>query len=210
MPVPASWSASRMGACLCLTLALMGFSDEAVEAQQLAVGDSIRVGVLESGTASGSLSSQHGRRVWTVGILVDLTPDTAWYRAEGGRSLMSAPVDGIRLQRATHSDRRWVGMVVGGVALGAIGGVIGYSGHEPRYSGCFRFSGVASSGCGRGRQLNTQAEDTATVALLGLLTGGGLGYLFGKTLGRWETVTFDQFASGGRSISVSLTFRPNE
>ena len=36
------------------------------------------------------------------------------------------------------------------------------------------------------------------------MTGGGLGYVVGKALGRWETVELDQVMIGDGNLAVSM------
>ena len=55
--------------------------------------------------------------------------------------------------------------------------------------------------------VNSRAEETATGAVGGALIGGGLGYVVGMLLGRWETVELDQLTVGDGSLVVSMHIR---
>ena len=109
-------------------------------------------------------------------------------------------MDNADIQRSMHGDSRWVGLVAGGVALGAVGALVGYSGYEPKITHCF--TGFGGSPCSH--QLNSRFEDTANAALALGGIGAGLGYLLGRTVGRWETVELDQITVGAGNVAVSM------
>jgi hypothetical protein len=72
-----------------------------------------------------SESAEPGRR-WIEGTVARLTPDTLWYGASG--SVSSMLLDNAEIQR--HRNRRLAGMVIGGIAggaIGALGGTFGQS-----------------------------------------------------------------------------------
>ncbi len=54
---------------------------------------------------------------------------------------------------------------------------------------------------------NSRAEETARLAVGAALIGGGLGYVVGMLLGRWETVQLDQFMIGDGNLAVSMSVR---
>ncbi len=55
--------------------------------------------------------------------------------------------------------------------------------------------------------VNSQTDETVTYVLGGALIGGGLGYVVGMLLGRWETVELDQVMVGDGSLAVSMRIR---
>ena len=54
---------------------------------------------------------------------------------------------------------------------------------------------------------NSRAGETVTHAVAGALIGGGLGYVVGMLLGRWETVELDQVVVGDGNLAVSMRIR---
>ena len=134
-----------------------------------------------------------------------LIPDTLWYQASGNVSQIS--MENAEIQRAAGRKHWRNGLWIGAVAGGAIGALVAYSSFEPR----FGYKNLAvfffCPGCDPDTQLNSRAEETAGGAVVGALAGGAMGFLVGKSLGRWERVELDQLTVGDGNLAVSMRIR---
>ena len=170
---------------------------------QLVAGDMIRVRASQS-TGTG--------RGWTEGSVVRLAPDTLWYQSSGSVSAMSW--DNVELKRATFRNHRWSGLAIGAAAGGAIGAFVALVDFNPTAPlenlslGCSLLSSVCpNEHVGPLLPAHSRAQETATHVLGGALIGGGLGYVVGRLLGRWETVEQDQVSVGDGNLAVSMRIR---
>lgn len=165
--------------------------------QLLVAGDTIRV------KASQSTEAERG---WTEATVDRLTPDTLWYRSRGSVSPMS--MDNADIQRYTFRDYRWGGAQLGGLAGGAIGGLVGHLRFEPELVE-FRktCTSLVPSLCDEFRQTNSGLLASIKGAAAGALVGGMVGWFVGRTAGRWETVDIDQITTGDGTLSLSLRIR---
>ena len=133
--------------------------------------------------------------------MVRLTPDTLWYQSNDIVSPIS--IDNAEIRRPTHRNHRWLGLAAGGVAGGAIGAAAAYYGFE---------RGQPATPCATIFEFEIRcypSRGNAAIggAFVGAVIGGGLGYVVGRTLGRWETVEFDQITVGTGNLGVSLRIR---
>ena len=171
--------------------------------QQLIAGDMIRVRASQS-TGTG--------RGWTEGSVVRLAPDTLWYQSSGGVSAMSW--DNVELKRPTFRNHRWSGLGIGAAAGGAIGALVALVNFEPTEKlslSCSILFFVCSDefvdSVDPAVPVNSRTGEAATGAVAGALIGGGLGYVVGNLLGRWETVQIDQLMIRDGSLAVSMRIR---
>ncbi len=198
-PLPAGNPAWKCG--LFLRMLLLAQAPSTAHGQQLVAGDVIRVRASQSpGTARG----------WTEGSVVRLAPDTLWYQSSGSVSAM--PWDNLELKRPTFRDHRWSGLGIGVAAGGAIGALVALLSFEPTENlsvACSILSFVCPDAIVDEAFVpaNSRAEETARLAVGGALIGGGLGYVVGMLLGRWETVELDQFTIGDGNLAVSMSIR---
>ena len=186
---------------------LLAPAPSTVHGQELFVGSMIRVRASQpSGTERG----------WAEGSVDRLTPDTLWYQSGGGVSAMSW--DNVELERSTFRDHRWAGLAIGALAGGAIGAVVGISispGDQfrstyPEARGC-SYSGFFRSCTHYGplvhEQYDSSTDDILGASAVGVLIGGGLGWVIGKALTRWERVELDQITVGNGNLAVSMSIR---
>ena len=188
--------------CLFLGMLLLAPAPSTAHGQQLFAGDSIRVRT--------SQSTEPGRQ-WTEGRVVRLTPDTLWYQASGNVSPIS--MENAEIQRAAGLKHWRNGLGIGAVAGGAIGALVAYNSFKPKFgydnfiTGLICEARKRSNPCDRGPQVNSRPEETAGGAVVGALAGSAMGFLVGKSLGRWERVELDQLTVGGGSLAVSMRIR---
>ena len=194
-------SARKCG--LFLGMLLLAHGPSPAHGQQLVAGDMIRVRASQS-TGTG--------RGWTEGSVVRLAPDTLWYQSSGSVSAMSW--DDVELKRRTLRNHRWSGLAIGAVAGGAIGALVALVDFEPTspLENLSLSCSILSFVCPHERvdplvPANSRAEEAATRAIGGALIGGGLGYVVGMLLGRWETVELDQVMVGDGNLAVSMRIR---
>ena len=83
--------------------------------QQLVTGEHIRVGHFGVTDVTSGKASSFNERRWTEGTIVRFTPDTVWVKRGGSRMPSPLVLENAKIQRPTNTDRRWVGMAVGGV-----------------------------------------------------------------------------------------------
>ena len=199
----AQWWAVRARYVLFSLLLLVNAPSIAL-GQQLVAGDMIRVRASQR-TGTG--------REWTQGSVVRLAPDTLWYQSSGGVSAMSW--DNVELKRPTFRNHRWSGLGIGAAAGGAIGALVALVNFEPTEKlslSCSILFFICSNELvdplvDHLVPVHSRAEETATGAVRGALIGGGLGYVVGMLLGRWETVELDQITVGAGSLAVSMNIR---
>ena len=170
---------------------------------QLVAGDVIRIKASQS-TGTG--------RGWSEGSVVRLAPDTLWYQSSGSVSALSW--DDVELERATLRNHRWSGLAIGAAAGGAIGAFVALVNSEPTFPleglslGCSLLSFACPVDFANPFTPDkSQTGETVTYVLGGALIGGGLGYVVGRLLGRWETVELDQVIVGDGSLAVSMSIR---
>lgn len=196
--LPTGNSAWKCG--LLVGFLLLAHAPSTAHGQQLVAGDTIRV--------RASQSTGRGRG-WTEGSVVRLASDTLWYQASG--TVLPISVDGTQIQRPAFRNHRWSGLAIGAAAGGAIGASVALAYSEPLENlsrSCSILSFVCPGELGDALvPANSRSKKTATGAVGGALIGGGLGYLFGKALGRWETVELDQVMIGDGNLAVSLSIR---
>ena len=184
--------------------------------QELIAGGSIRVRPSQPPETGGQWTAEPHRR-WADATVVRLTPDSLWY--ESGGDVAALSVEAVEVRRPTLKDQRWLGMGLGGVLGGVIGAVVGTSmspGDQfrptyPEAVGC-RGSGFFSRSCTSYgplvyEQYDSSTDDILGASVVGVLAGGGLGYLAGKMFRRWETVELDQLTVGAGNLAVSMSIR---
>ena len=181
--------------------------------QQLAAGGTICVRPSQSPEPGGQWTVEPESR-WTEATVVRLTPDSLWY--ESGGDVAALSVDGVEARQPTLKDQRWLGMGLGGVLGGVIGAVVGTSispGDQfyptyPESSNC----GWGSWGCNLGplvyEQYDSSTDDIVGSAVVGVLIGGGLGWVIGRTVRRWETVDLAQVTVGNGRLGLSVSVQP--
>jgi hypothetical protein len=190
---------------LVLSLALLAGAPSAAPGQGLIAGDSIRVDVRGVEAVVGVPAPRGTKPLWTEGTVVQLTPDSLWYRAAGDRGSSSVSLANAIVQRRMDGDQRRAGTAVGGLLLGVIGAWGGYANYDPNPAGSCGFSVV---GCGGGSPNPlSRGQETAAYAIGGALLGGFFGYVLGTKIKRWETVEFDRLMTGGGSLGVSFNSR---
>ena len=173
-----------------LGVLLLAHAPLTAHGQQLVAGDTIRVRASQSTDPDPQ---------WTDATVARLTPDTLWYRSNDIVSPIL--IDNAEIRRPTHRDRRLAGLAIGAVAGVVVGGMAAYASYEPRFcSDSFLFSSCSG-------QANSRAGDTALGAFSGARYGGGLGFLVGLLLGRWETVEIDQITVEAGNLAVSLSIQ---
>ena len=175
---------------LLLGILLLAHVPSTAHGQQLVAGDTIRVRPSQSTEPRGQWTVEQPKprwTEWTEGTVVQLTPDTVWYQSSGSVSPIS--MDNADIQRPTHRDHRVAGAVIGGLAGGAIVGLVAYF-ETARVETAFR--------------TNDRARQTVYGVIGGALWGGVFGNLLGRQLGRWETVELDQITVGDGNLAVSL------
>ena len=122
--------------------------------------------------------------------------------------------DNVELKRSTSRNHRWSGLAIGAVGGGAIGALVALVDFDPTSPlenlslGCSILAFVCPNELvGPLVPANSLAEEIATRAIGGALIGGGLGYVVGMLLGRWETVELDQIMVGDGNLAVSMRIR---
>lgn len=185
---------------LLLGMLLLATAPSTAHAQQLVVGDMIRV------RASSATGMERG---WNEARVVRLAPDTLWYQSNG--SALARSWDNVELKRPTFGDRRWSGLGIGAVTGGAIGALVALVDFSPENLslGC----AILTLICPEELVLplvpeSSRARETVVGAVTGALIGGGLGYVVGRMLGHWETVELDQVIVGQGGLGLSFSIRP--
>ena len=175
-----------------------------VEAQQLGAGDAISIRRSVSAVPQPRWGDEQPRPtrspLWTTATVVRPTSDTLWYSAGEIRAQMS--LENAEVRRSTGRNHRWLGAVLGGATVGAIGGLLGYAAYNPKFEAeppgfmCW-------INCDPPPPLS-RAEGTATWALLGAAIGGSLGFRLGKAIGNWESVDLTPSLAEAGGVSLSL------
>ena len=192
------------------SLLLLAHAPSAAHGQPLVAGSVIRVKPLS--TEPSPLWGVEQQPRWSEGSVVRFAPDTLWYQSSGGVSARSW--DNVELKRPTFRNHRWSGLWIGAAAGGAIGALAALVNFEPTEKLSFSCS-ILFFVCSDELDpfvdplvpVNSRTEEAATGAVAGALIGGGLGYVVGKLLGRWETVQLDQLMIRDGSLAVSMRIR---
>ena len=142
---------------------------------------------------------------WQEAALERVVADTVWVRHDGKVFPLSLASAEVRVQTEGHMGGKGFGW---GLLAGALaGGVLGALQHEPRYG---HRSLEAGLGCAFGgpcppeSKLNSRIVDAMGSAARGALVGGAIGWLIGRTLPDWVTLTGAE--PGSYSVNAHVRF----